>query len=93
MRVAYLVLASLLILCLLPVLVALAASLLAGPMGCTTDGGGLSSCTFLGTDWSEALTLATMLHWLGLVTLPLAALLTVLLLLLALVDLIRRLRR
>lgn len=92
MRVAYLVLASLLLLCLLPVLVALVATFLPGPLGCTSFGSEFANCTFLGTDWSEVLTMATMLHWLGIVTLPLAALLAVILLLLAIVDLIRRRR-
>ncbi|NGQ89909.1 hypothetical protein G5V65_03295 [Rhodobacter sp. HX-7-19] len=93
MRTAYIVLGSLLFLCLLPVLVALAALALTGPMGCTSDGPALSNCTLFGTDWSGAMTMATMLHWLGIVTLPFAALFALTLLLLALVHLIRTLRR
>lgn len=93
MRTAYVVLSVLLLLCLLPVLAALAAFALAGPMGCTADGPAFTGCTFLGTDWSDALTTAAMLHWLGLVTLPLAALLALALLLLAAVHLIKALRR
>jgi hypothetical protein len=93
MRAAYVVLSALLFLCLLPVLVALAAFALAGPMGCTSDGPGFATCTLFGTDWSDAMTTATTLHWLGLVTLPFAALFALALLLLALVHLIRTLRR
>ena len=93
MRITYLILGGLLFLCLLPVLAALAAYALAGPLGCQGDGPALSGCILFGTDWSDALTTAATLHWFGLVTLPLAALLVILLLLLALFDLIRRLRR
>lgn len=93
MRTASIVLAGLLFLCLLPVLVAFAALALVGPMGCTSDGAALANCTLFGTDWSEAMTTATMLHWLGLITLPLAALFALALLLLALVHLIRTRRR
>jgi hypothetical protein len=93
MRVAYLVLGSLLFLCLLPVLVALAALALARGMGCMTDGGGFTPCMVFGTGLSDTLTTAMTLHWLGLVTLPFAALCAVALLLLAFVHLIRYLRR
>jgi len=93
MRAAYLVLSSLLFLCLLPVLVAFAALALTGPLGCTSDGPALANCTAFGTDWSGAMNTATMLHWLGIVTLPFAALFALALLLLSLVHLIRILRR
>ena len=93
MRVAYAVLGALLLLCLLPVLVAVAAILLARAAGCIPDGGAFATCRIFGVDWAEALTTSLTLHWLGLVTLPFAALLAVLLLLIALVDLLRRLRR
>lgn len=93
MRAAYIVLSALLFLCLLPVLVALAALALAGPMGCTSDYPSFENCIRFGIDWSDTLTTATTLHWLGLVTLPFAALFALALLLLALVHLIRTLRR
>ncbi len=93
MRVAYAVLGALLLLCLLPVLLAVAAVLLARAAGCIPDGGTFDTCRLLGVDWAEALTTSLTLHWLGLVTLPIAAALAVLLLFLALVDLLRRLRR
>ncbi|MEZ5754544.1 MAG: hypothetical protein R3D90_10090 [Paracoccaceae bacterium] len=93
MRTACIVLGSLLFLCLLPVLAAFAALALTGPMGCETDGSAFTNCTLFGSDWSDALTAATMLHWLGIVTLPFAALFALALLLLALVHLIRTLRR
>jgi len=93
MRIAYLVLGSLLLLCLLPVLVALAALALAGPLGCAADGGGFTGCALFGTDLSGAMTTAATLHWFGLVTLPLAALTLAALLLLGAVHLIRNARR
>ena len=93
MRVAYAVLGSLLLLCLLPILVAVAAILIARAAGCIPDGGVFDTCRILGTDWADALTTSITLHWLGLITLPFAAVLAVLLLLLALFDLLRRLRR
>jgi hypothetical protein len=93
MRAACIVLSVLVFLCLLPVLVGLAAVALAGPMGCTSNGPGFTGCTLFGTDWSDALTTAVALHWLGLVTLPFAALFALALLLLAFVHLIRYLRR
>ena len=93
MRITIIVLSVLLFLCLLPVALALAAALLAGPMGCSSDGGALANCMVLGSDWSDAMTTATTLHWFGLITLPLAALFALALLLLGIIHLIRRLRR
>lgn len=93
MRVAYAVLGVLLLLCLLPVLVAVAAILIARAAGCIPEGTVFATCRILGIDWAEALTTSITLHWLGLVTLPIAALLAALLLLLGLFDLLRRLRR
>ncbi|PLL10992.1 hypothetical protein C0V75_16945 [Tabrizicola sp. TH137] len=93
MRVAYLVLGVLLLLCLLPVLLAAAAVLIARAAGCIPEGMTFTTCRILGTDWAEALTTSLTLHWLGLFTLPIAAALAALLLLLALIDLLRRLFR
>ena len=93
MRVAYAVLGALLLLCLLPVLVAVAAIGIARVAGCIPEGAVFSTCRIFGADWADALTTSVTLHWLGIVTLPIAAAVAVLLLLLALVDLIRRLRR
>jgi len=93
MRIAYLVLGSLLFLCLLPVLVALAALGLAGPLGCAADGAGFTGCTLFGTDISDAMATAATLHWFGLITLPLAALVVAVLLLLGAIHLIRSRRR
>ena len=90
MRVAYAVLGALLLLCLLPILVAMAAILVARAAGCVPDGMAFATCQILGTDWSEALTTSLTLHWLGLITLPIAAVLAVLLVLLGLIDLLRR---
>lgn len=92
MRVAYAVLGALLLLCLLPVLVAMAAILIARAAGCIPDGGAFATCRILGVDWAEALTTSVTLHWLGLVTLPVAAVLAACLLLLVVIDLLRRLR-
>ena len=93
MRVAYASLGVLLLLCLAPLLVALAASFLAGPLGCDYIGAEFRNCLLFGVDLSDSLTTAVTLHWLGLVTLPIAALVVVVLLLLGLIDLLRRLRR
>ena len=93
MRIVVIVLSILLFLCLLPVLLALAALSLADPLGCTSDGPALTGCTAFGIDLSDAMTTATMLHWLGLITLPLAALFALALILLALVHLLRTRRR
>ncbi|NBE06271.1 hypothetical protein [Paragemmobacter ruber] len=93
MRLAFIVLAVLLLLCLLPLIVALGAGLLAGPLGCDTIAAAFRNCTLLGADVSDALTTAVALHWLGLLTLPCAALIVALMALLGAVQLLRRLRR
>lgn len=93
MRVALIVLGILLVLCLLPLIVALGAGALSGPLGCDYVAAAFRNCTLMGADVSDAMTTAVTLHWLGLITLPLAALIAAALLLLAAVQLIRRLRR
>ena len=93
MRTAFIVLVALLLLCLLPVLVALGALAVSGPLGCIPDGPGFTDCTLFGTDVTDAVNTATLLHWFGLATLPFAALVVLALLLLGLVQLIRILRR
>lgn len=90
MRVAYVVLGALILLCLLPVLLAVAAILIARAAGCIPEGATFDTCRILGTDWADALTTSITLHWLGLVTLPISAVLAALLLLLGLIDLLRR---
>ncbi|WP_434613284.1 hypothetical protein [Tabrizicola sp. M-4] len=93
MRILYLFLALLLALCLLPLLLALAAGALSGPLGCDRIAASFRNCSLLGTDVSDLLTTTVSLHWLGLITLPVAALLAALLLLLAAIHLLRRLVR
>lgn len=93
MRVAYAILGALLLLCLSPLLIAAAAVLIARAAGCIPDGGAFTTCRIMGADWADALSTSITLHWLGLVTLPFAAVLAVLLLLLTLVALVRRLLR
>lgn len=93
MRVAFIILSVLLFLCLLPVLVAFAAGVLSGLLGCDHIAAAFRNCSLFGTDVSDALTTAITLHWLGLVTLPFAALAAFAIMLLALAHLIRYLRR
>ncbi len=84
---------GLLFLGLLPLLLALLSYAVSTAAGCVIEAGGVVQCEILGLDVGEALGIGIMLHWVGLITLPLAALALVFLLLLALVDLIRHLRR
>ncbi|MCZ8081105.1 MAG: hypothetical protein O9289_19940 [Rhodobacteraceae bacterium] len=93
MRVAFLVLSAVLFLCLLPVLSTLGAGIIANAAGCDLDAAGIHPCRILGADWGEALYIASFLAWFGLVTLPFAALAALGIILLALVRLIRYLRR
>jgi hypothetical protein len=93
MRVAFIVLSTLLLLCLLPLIVALGAGFLSGPLGCDYIAAEFRNCTLLGADVSDVLTSAVALHWLGLLTLPCAVVIAGLLALLGGVHLIRRLRR
>lgn len=93
MRVPVVVLLALLALCLLPLIVALAAGSLSGPLGCDYIAAAFRNCTLFGADVSDAMTTAVSLHWLGLITLPCAVAIAVALLLLGLIHLIRRARR
>ena len=93
MRVVVLVLITLLVICLLPLIVALAAGSLSGPLGCDYIAAAFRNCTLFGADVSDAMTMAVSLHWLGLITLPCAVVIALALLLLGLINLIRRLRR
>ena len=61
--------------------------------GCDTDGAGFSGCHVFGMDVSETLTIGAQLHWFAFFTLPFGAVAIILLILLALIDLIRYLRR
>ena len=93
MRIAYIVLSVLLLLCLLPVLSTLAAGLIAAAAGCPLDEGSVHGCIILGADWGGTLYTAAMMGWFGLITLPFAAAFALALVLLAFVHLIRYLRR
>lgn len=92
-KILYLSGFSLLFLCLLPIILALSGLAIANAVGCDISVTSTSHCLILGTDWGETLYTLTMLHWFGLVTLPVAALTVIFILLLALFDLIRYLRR
>ena len=92
MRLTFRVLITLLVICLLPLIVALVAGFLSGPLGCDDIAAALRNCTLFGADVSDAITTAVSLRWLGLITLPCAALSAVALLLLGAVHIIRRLR-
>ena len=84
---------GLLFLCLLPVFLTLLGMGIAAVAGCEIGGGGPQTCLILGSDWGETLYTLTMMHWYALLTLPLAVVPLILILVLALVDLIRYLRR
>jgi hypothetical protein len=84
---------GLLFLSLLPLLLAFLSYGIASAAGCGIEAGGVVQCRILGLDLGETLGIGLMLHWFGLITLPFAALALLLILLLALVDLIRYLRR
>lgn len=92
-KVLYLFGFGLLFLCLLPVLLALLGLGVASVAGCAVDASTTHPCLILGADLGETLYTLTMLHWFGLITLPLAVVPLLLILLMALVDLIRYLRR
>lgn len=93
MRLAFFILTTCLALCLLPLIVALLAGSLSGPFGCEYIAAAFRNCMVFGADVSDAMTTAVTLHWLGLITLPFAALIALALLLLGVVHFIRRLRR
>ena len=84
---------GLLFLGLLPLLLAFLSYGIASAAGCVIEAGGVVQCEILGLDMGEALGIGFMLHWFGLITLPLSIIPLILILLLALVDLIRYLRR
>lgn len=92
-RAVYLVLGFLVLASLSPVALALASFAVADLAGCGTDGPGFTGCHLLGMDLSETLTIGAQLHWFAFFTLPFGAVSLVLLILLALFDLIRYLRR
>ncbi len=92
-RAAYIILAIILFLCLLPVFSVLLAGTAASLAGCDLDEGSIHACIIAGVDWGETLYTLAMAGWLGLMTLPFAALAALLISLLALFDLIRYLWR
>ena len=84
----------LLLLCSLPVVGVVWSSWFAERHGCTLNEAGVHPCVVNGHDWGPELGAAFLAGWLGLITLPLGALLLVTLALTLLVPpLIRRLRR
>lgn len=65
---------ALLILGLLPLIVAFAGMGLAALLGCTLSSAGPETCLVLGFDLGPTLTTMMLMHWLGLIGLPLSAL-------------------
>lgn len=66
--------AALLILGLLPLIVAFAGIGLASLFGCTLSSAGPETCLVMGIDLGPTLTAMMLMHWLGLIGLPIAAL-------------------
>lgn len=90
----YIVLGGVLIICLLPVASPFVAVLVANLAGCALDEGSAHTCMIFGTDWAETLYFLFVVGWLGLATLPIAALALLLIGLVAIGNMIfRRLRR
>lgn len=90
-RAAYVILAGILGICLLPVLSALVAITIADMAGCALNEGSVNPCQIMGGDWGDVLYFGMMMAWLGLATLPFAALAALGLAVLGLYDLLRRL--
>lgn len=78
--------------CLAPLGAVMAASAIAEQAGCRLDEGSVHSCMISGTDWGDALYTAFVSGWFMLVTLPVAALAALVLLVLVLIDALRRFR-
>lgn len=93
MKIIYTVLGIALLTCLLPLLLPLTASFVAHLAGCELDTGSTSACVIAGMDFGETLYFAFMLHWLGIMTMPFAALIMVLLAITGMADVARRIYR
>ena len=76
MRIVQNLLIVLILLCLSPVALAFGAAWIAQAYGCVLHEGFPNPCVILGADRGEALSSAFVAGWFGMVTLPLAALLT-----------------
>ncbi len=79
-----------LLICALPIVLAFAATVIGGLLGCSVNEGGSPTCLFMGIDISGVLTNLFIMHWFGMITLPIAALLVVVWILVEIVNLIRR---
>ncbi len=77
----------------LPVVATLAASGIAGVLGCTLDKGGVHACLLLGRDIGAALHLMFVSHWFAMVTIPVAVMVLVVWGIVALILLLLHLRR
>ena len=88
----YICLAALLI-GLAPLISALSAGLIANTFGCDLDEGSIHACMALGADIGPTLSTMFVLGWLGLLTLPIAALGALGLLILGLIAIIQKLLR
>ena len=78
---------------LIPIFAVLAATLIAGIAGCDVNEGSANTCILLGADIGGTLYTMFVMGWLGLISLPIAALGAVGLLILGLISLIQKLRR
>jgi len=74
----------------LPVISAFAASAMADALGCRLDEGSVQPCTWGGIEIGDALYTMFVLHWLGLATIPFAAVALAVWLVVALILLVLR---
>ena len=86
-------LAGLVILVAVPLLVTLAAALIAAMLGCRLDESGVHPCPLFGIDIGQGLYMFGMMFWFGLFALPIAAIGLVVWLGFAIALLVRRRRR
>lgn len=93
MRIAALIFATLIFVGLLPVFSVLIAGITANAAGCALDEGSVHACVILGTDLGPLLYTMGVLGWLGLITLPIAALGALGLIITGIIATIQRLRR
>ncbi len=88
MKIAMILLSIVLGVCLLPVIIPLFVIVFSNLIGCAPDGG--TACMVGGVNLQEWLYVGVMIAWLGLITLPFAALAALALLVLLAVYLVRR---
>ncbi len=92
MRTAAVILVVVVLACLAPLGAVMAASAIAEQAGCRLDEGSVHACIIWGADWGGALYTAFVSGWFMLLTLPVAALAALALVMLVLIDALRRFR-